>query len=442
MRNMIFVMSLSGSLVFLCYLITTFKFEKFFSYKWRYLMLKISLIFFLFPLPYFKSYLLDLLHLFADVNLNAPESLVAFDINNLIIIADNDIQSTNKMKLFCLFIMIMGSIAFIFITCKIFAYIKMRKMYSQFAHKVTSDIFSEQLSEMKIKQKVDLRFSEYCVAPFSFGIWKPIIVVPEIFVHNMRGKSNMLCLKHELIHIKNHDLFFKFVGLLVLCIHWFNPLCYWLFRELNTIAEYCCDWEVTKDLNADNKMFYYELIVDMATENNLSPKSSQFALGFKTKEAELVKRRLSEMRLPVVPKNKLLACLVSVAICLSASMVSLAYEKPIIYRVNGTEYPSLTSESELIFVPDGESSKYSEEETIVYDECFIDEHGNIYPITKASHNKSICQHTYVSGTTQNHRVNSSGGCTINFYNSRRCTKCNDVIQGTLAKQTTYKVCPH
>ena len=55
MRNSIlFMMSLSGSVVFILYIFIYPIAKRFFTVKWRYNILKLALLFFLFPFPWFK----------------------------------------------------------------------------------------------------------------------------------------------------------------------------------------------------------------------------------------------------------------------------------------------------------------------------------------------------------------------------------------------------
>ena len=75
---------------------------------------------------------------------------------------------------------------------------------------------------------------------------------------------------------------------------------------------------------------------------------------------------------------------------------------------------------------------------------FIDEEGNIYPISEEP-SESVyraCSHTYSSGTISKHEKNSNGGCVVKTYKAQRCTKCGDTIWGEQVGWNQYDVCPH
>ena len=79
---------------------------------------------------------------------------------------------------------------------------------------------------------------------------------------------------------------------------------------------------------------------------------------------------------------------------------------------------------------------------ILYDNQFIDEEGNVYPIAEDEGIEPYCNHTFVSGKGEYHIKLSDGGCKVNIFQAQRCSKCGYVIQGDLLNTITYKVCPH
>ena len=49
-------------------------------------------------------------------------------------------------------------------------------------------------------------------------------------------------------HIKNKDALVRGITLLILSLHWFNPLVYLFFKMINESNEICCDDKVAKDV--------------------------------------------------------------------------------------------------------------------------------------------------------------------------------------------------
>lgn len=46
---------------------------------------------------------------------------------------------------------------------------------------------------------------------------------------------------HEFALIKRHDLEMEWISIMITMIHWFNPIAYWLFRQIYIWSENGCD---------------------------------------------------------------------------------------------------------------------------------------------------------------------------------------------------------
>jgi len=68
-------------------------------------------------------------------------------------------------------------------------------------------------------------------------------------------------LKHELVHYKRKDLYYKFLVLIATAIHWFNPFIYLIERAINAQCELSCDAEVILGADADTRQHYSEAII-------------------------------------------------------------------------------------------------------------------------------------------------------------------------------------
>lgn len=442
-QNLILSMSISGSLVLLFYMVLSLALKRLFSCTWRSIVLKISMVFFAIPFAYFKFYYQ---HFFKEVvpiaQYNAMESQI-IDNANTLFVSNSDIAMGEYVKLLYL----LAVISISFVSFKIFRYLYTRYIYLKHAREVPLTLFAEQIPEICAMKNVKLFAAQNCKMPMVFGIWEMSILIPEDFTHNTNSKENLLCLRHELSHVQAKDPLLKFLGTLLTAVHWFNPLCYLLLYEINATAEFCCDQRVIKNLNSEDEKLYCNLIIDMSKES-LRKETGLLALCFSSKDLEITKRRILEMKLGKTKKSKVLTCIVGAAICYSAMLSTLAYTPPTVYKTLGNfQY----SESELNaiheFIPNGaeKTSKYYDpmlDTKILYDTCFVDEHGNVTEISETPQAKAICNHTYAVGTTQTHTRNSSGGCTLSYYNSKKCTKCGQVERGTLINQITFATCNH
>lgn len=82
--------------------------------------------------------------------------------------------------------------------------------------------------------------------PFIFGITAPKIYIP-------KGTDIAYLeyiIAHEKYHLKRKDYIIKAFAYLLLCIHFFNPLCYVAFRLMNKDMEMSCDEKVIESFKS------------------------------------------------------------------------------------------------------------------------------------------------------------------------------------------------
>ena len=79
---------------------------------------------------------------------------------------------------------------------------------------------------------------------------------------------------------------------------------------------------------------------------------------------------------------------------------------------------------------------------ILYDEQFVDEDGNITPVSGISEQTICLGHRIVEGYYQTHVKDGKGGCTVKTYHSTQCVYCFTIWISTVYSKDTYAKCPH
>lgn len=116
---------------------------------------------------------------------------------------------------------------------------------------------------LKIKRKIKLRMSEDVQSPLLTGIFFPTIYLP---CKEFSKENTKMILLHELTHYKRKDLAVKWFSIFVNAIHWFNPLCYIISKNLSDICEISCDRAVTKNMDIEERKTYMNTILELAAE--------------------------------------------------------------------------------------------------------------------------------------------------------------------------------
>ena len=120
-------------------------------------------------------------------------------------------------------------------------------------------------------------------SPFALGIFRPRIYIP----FGMGEESTSYILAHERYHLKRLDHLVKPLSFLILCVHWFNPLCWLAFNRMSLDMELSCDERVLKQFGDENmKKKYSKTLLDFATDNRYptpAPISFSEGAGAKTR---------------------------------------------------------------------------------------------------------------------------------------------------------------
>ena len=91
-----------------------------------------------------------------------------------------------------------------------------------------------------LTQSVRLLESDQAIVPMTWGLWRPVILLPASAASwsNQRRRAVLL---HELSHVKRGDCATQMLGRLACALWWFNPLTWYAFRRLRIESERACD---------------------------------------------------------------------------------------------------------------------------------------------------------------------------------------------------------
>ena len=101
--------------------------------------------------------------------------------------------------------------------------------------------------------------------PFLLGLTRPRIYIP----WGMAGRDLDYALAHERCHLRRGDQWWRLLGWLILCVHWFNPLCWLAFILMGRDMEQSCDEAVLERLG-DVRREYSESLLHIAGKHRLS----------------------------------------------------------------------------------------------------------------------------------------------------------------------------
>ena len=152
------------------------------------------------------------------------------------------------------------------------------------------DRFTRELYASIPGRKPALFRSDAIRTPLMFGVFSPKIVVPE---REYDEELLLNILRHELMHYRRYDTLYKWVAVAILSAHWFNPLSWFIRKELNRACELSCDEMLLRSMTRGEKQSYGNTLLSMAATSALP--SGVVATTFATEKRNLKERLVQIM---------------------------------------------------------------------------------------------------------------------------------------------------
>ena len=101
-------------------------------------------------------------------------------------------------------------------------------------------------------------------SPFVYGILRPKIYIPE----GVSDNDLRYIIAHEQTHIARCDHIIKLTAMMVLCIHWFNPMIWLSYKLMVKDMEHSCDERAVKSFDTDVRKDYANALLNMSVRHN------------------------------------------------------------------------------------------------------------------------------------------------------------------------------
>ena len=174
------------------------------------------------------------------------------------------------------------------------------------------DIVQHLQVELKIYNQTKLLFCSCITTPMMIGFINPVILLPS---KNIPVDELSFMLKHELIHFKRKDLWYKGLVFLATAIHWFNPIVYLMAKEIAVECEISCDAEVVKGTDVDKRQQYSQAIISVI--KNGSRVQTSFSTNFYGGKKGIKNRIISIMDMKKKKAGIMIICLVIIGVMIT-----------------------------------------------------------------------------------------------------------------------------
>ena len=161
--------------------------------------------------------------------------------------------------------------------------------------------------------------------PFVMGVVRPRIYIP----FHLDEQDEYCILEHEKMHIRHGDHLVRLLGMLAVCLHWWNPLVWVAVNRLNQDMEMYCDETVVEGKSIVKKKQYMTVLLHFAVE----PQRYMGVVAFGESHTEkrvmhlLIKRRTDRNVTALVTAVAVILCICAFTVQGKADGISNAVQK-------------------------------------------------------------------------------------------------------------------
>ncbi len=186
------------------------------------------------------------------------------------------------------------------------------------------EAFSVAKKNLNFGNKVKIAESKEVDMPITYGLIKPVIVIPEDMAAVISSRKLTLIIMHELMHIKRSDIFKNYLWLLAKAAHWFNPLVWIAYRMYLRDMEIVCDKMVIENTTGDERTEYSQSLLESARFMKRQNRVMSPAMLSFSEDRSKLRRRIMNILNPVKQSRRQIFALGLMIIVLVAGCFTTA----------------------------------------------------------------------------------------------------------------------
>lgn len=104
-----------------------------------------------------------------------------------------------------------------------------------------SAVVARLAARIGVHRSISLRIAPATMAPATFGLFRPVILVSSATVLGLAPQQLEAVLAHELAHIRRHDYLVNVLQMMAETLFFYHPAIWWASRRIRVERELCCD---------------------------------------------------------------------------------------------------------------------------------------------------------------------------------------------------------
>ncbi|MCH7402850.1 M56 family metallopeptidase [Belliella kenyensis] len=186
------------------------------------------------------------------------------------------------------------------------------------AHKWENKV-DEYVKKLKIDRSIQILESKFISIPLTYGILKPIILIPTGLLFQLNNAQVEAIIAHELAHIKRQDYLINLLQSTMEIFFFFHPVFWWINGLIRTERENACD-DIAIQLGVAPRALAEALVTCTNYSMAANPQLSMAATSRKTPTLDRIKRIMG-FNTPNKPTSTLSSLTMTISLILSTSLL-------------------------------------------------------------------------------------------------------------------------
>lgn len=140
------------------------------------------------------------------------------------------------------------------------------------------DLVLRECDSLAIGRRPALREVQSLAAPAVFGLFRQTICLPTGLTESLSEQQLRWVIRHELAHIRRHDIPVVIVASIATAFHWFNPIVWLIVSRLRAAMEAAADRLALQSLSQKEVSAYGDLLLRFAQDSVTAKKSPTLGL--------------------------------------------------------------------------------------------------------------------------------------------------------------------
>ena len=187
-------------------------------------------------------------------------------------------------------------------------------------------ILQRQMELLNLKNPIKLLKTVHLDVPITYGIWKPVILIPASLFFQLSPAQLEAILAHELSHIKRYDYLVNLLQSFLEVVFFFHPVFWWINKTARELRENACD-DMAIKMGASPNDLAYGLAIVLNHAKNPTPEMVMAAAKTKNPTLERIKRIMGVKTSSSQPTT-ITSMTMMITLLLGATLIVGASDKP------------------------------------------------------------------------------------------------------------------